>query len=106
MQVKYLLLCFLIASIIIINIIIIVIIIANTVPIDPDIIGTVLEPLAVDGVIIDVIGVLAAVTLIVEVPVVVRIDDIGVLVCDNESMLEDSVLILTINFIMIINFKL
>ena len=60
-----------IANIININIIIIIIIINNTVPIAPDIIGTVLEPLAVVDTVVDETGVL-----ILVVPVDVLVTEI------------------------------
>ena len=53
-----------IASIIITNIIIIIIIITNTVPIAPDITGTVLEPLAVVDTVVDETGILILVVLV------------------------------------------
>ena len=72
-----------IANIIIINIIIIIIIIANTVPIAPDIIGTVLEPLAVVDTVVDETGVL-----ILVVPVDVLVAEIKEDCC---SIVDDTV---------------
>ena len=83
-----------IANIIIINIIIIIIIIiANTVPIAPDIIGTVLEPLAVVDTVVDETGVL-----ILVVPVDVLVAEIK---DDLSSIVDD-----TVTIIILINGKL
>ena len=71
-----------IASIIIINIII-----TNTVPIAPDIIGTVLEPLAVVDIVVDETGVL-----ILVVPVDVLVAEIKEDDCC--SVVEDTVTII------------
>ena len=83
----------------------IIIIITNTVPIAPDIIRTILEPLAVlvlgciifDGVTIDLL--VDPVILTVEVPVVVSVDELVVadgLVYDDESVLEADTVTVTI----------
>ena len=83
-----------IANIIIINIIIIIIIIANTVPIAPDIIGTVLEPVAVVDTVVDETGVL-----ILVVPVDVLVAEIKE--NDFSSIVDD-----TVTIIILINGKL
>ena len=88
------LLCFLIANIIIINIIIIIIIIANTVPIAPDIIETVLEPVAVVDTVVDETDVL-----ILVVPVDVLVAEIKE--NDFSSIVDD-----TVTIIILINGKL
>ena len=83
-----------IANIIIINIIIIIIIIANTVPIAPDIIETVLEPVAVVDTVVDETDVL-----ILVVPVDVLVAEIKE--NDFSSIVDD-----TVTIIILINGKL